>query len=186
MKLSVCLPSFNEPNIVAFVKEIEREIKPYEIVIGDDFSGRGKGWALKQALRQATGDTFIFLDGDGDIKPKEIHKIIKYLDKYDVVVGKKELPGKWNRKILTFASRLWIKLLFGIEVDTQTGIKGFNYKPKWKTNGWAFDIEILYLAKKKGKTMKEVPVHAVVSDRKGFRDIFTTLVDTLKIRSRIW
>jgi glycosyltransferase involved in cell wall biosynthesis len=184
MKLSVCLPSFNEPNISAFVKEIEREVKPYEIIVGHDFMGKGKGWALKQAVRQAQGDRIIFIDGDGDIKAKEIHKILKYLDKYDIVVGRKNLPGRWDRKILTFASRLWIRLLFGIQVDTQTGIKGFNYKPKWKTDSWAFDIEILYLAKRKGKTMKEVSVQAVVSDRKSFSDIWTTLMDTIRIRSK--
>ena len=40
------------------------------------------------------------------------------------------------------------KILFMIWEDSQTGIKGFNYRPDWVTNGFAYDIEILAKAKK--------------------------------------
>ncbi len=75
-----------------------------------------------------------------------------------------------------------VRFMFGIGVDTQTGIKAFNYKPEWKTDSWAFDIEILYNAKKMGKEMIEVPIKAIVSDTKTFGDIWKTLIDSLKIR----
>jgi hypothetical protein len=101
---------------------------------------------------------------------------------YDVVVGRKYFPKRLGRKLLTFCSRLWIRLLFGLMIDTQTGIKAFNYKPEWKTDGWSFDIEILYKAKKEGKSIIEIPVKAVASGKKGLKDIWLALMETLKIR----
>jgi glycosyltransferase involved in cell wall biosynthesis len=154
-----------------------------EIWAVNDQDGAGKGYVIREGLKNANADYYIFIDGDGDINPRQISRIVYYLRcGYDVVVGKKELPQRLGRKILTWASRIWIRMLFGINVDTQTGLKGFNYKPEWVTDGWAFDIEILYKAKKAGKAMKEVPVHAIVSSGKNWKDIWSTLVDTVKIR----
>lgn len=181
---SIVVPAHKEPDILFFMERLEKEIVPNQIVVCNDRYGRGKGWALREALKEAKGDKFIFIDGDGDIDPYEINKVIIYLNQYDVVVGKKQLPGRWDRKLLTFLSRLYIRLLFGFEEDTQTGIKGFNYKPEWKTNGFAFDIEILYRAKKEGKSIIEIPVKATVSDSKSIGVIWQTLIESLIIRFR--
>jgi len=190
MNIAVCLPTHNEPTCL-----VQRVTAETRALIGDhghicayhDAEGRGKGHALRMALRAAkvyNPDYYIFIDGDGDISPQWIPLILnRLLLGADVVVGKKALPIRWDRKILTFASRLWIRMLFGIEVDTQTGIKGFNYAPEWKTDGWAFDIEVLYKAKLAGKTMEQVSVHATVSSGKSWRDILTTLIDTIRIRN---
>lgn len=183
--LSIIIPSRLEPKVLDLVNKIEQDIQPAEIIIFNDRYSQGKGYAIRQALKEAKGNKFIFIDGDGDIQSFEIYKILIYLFQYDVVVGSKELPSRWDRKLLTFFSRLYIKLMFGISVDTQTGIKGFNYKPEWKTDGWAFDIEILYKAKKMCKSMIEIPVCAVVSDSKSIKEIWKTLTDSLKIRFQL-
>ena len=182
--LSILIPSKSEPKIYDLIDRIEQEIRPYQIIVYNDRYGKGKGYALQEALKEATGNYFIFIDGDFDIQPYEIKKIIPYLSQYDVVVGNKGLPKRLDRKLLTILSRLWIRLLFNLGVDTQTGIKGFNYKPKWKTNGWASDIEILYNARKLGKSMIEIPVRATVSDSKSFKDIWSTLIESINIRFR--
>lgn len=184
MRVSVIVPTHNEPHRHIIIGRIEALMgHGDEIIAYNDAKGRGKGFAIRQGLKRAKSDYYIFIDGDGDIDPRQITKIMYYLKAgYDVVVGKKELPHKLGRKILTYASRIWIRLLFGIKVDTQTGLKGFNYKPKWVTDGWAFDMEILYKAKKAGKSMMEVPVHATISSGKSWKDIWSTLVDTVKIR----
>ena len=179
--ISVIIPSKLEPNILRFMEDIER-LSPSQIIVCNDRYGMGKGWALREALKEAKYNKVIFIDGDGDIQPDEIKKILKLLVWCDVVVGKKDLPKRLDRKLLTFLSRLWIRLLFGLTMDTQTGIKGFNYHPKWKNNLWAFDIEILYNAKKQGKIIAEIPIKAIVSDSKSSKDILATLRDTIKIR----
>lgn len=180
--LSIIIPSRLEPKVLEFVNKIEQDIQPAEIIIYNDRYSQGKGYAVREALKEAKGNKFIFIDGDGDIKSFEIYKILIYLFQYDVVVGCKELPNRWGRKLLTFFSRLYIKLMFGLNVDTQTGIKGFNYKPEWRTNGWAFDIEVLYKAKKMGKSIIGIPVRANVSDSKSIKEIWKTLIESIRIK----
>ena len=180
--LSILIPSRLEPNIENFVRAVEYIIEPNQIVIYNDRYTMGKGFALREALKEATGDKIIFIDGDWDIQPYEINKLLPYIYQYDVVVGCKSLPKRWDRKLLTICSRLWIRLLFGLMIDTQTGLKAFNYKPEWKTNGFAFDIEILYKAKKEGRSIIGVPVIAEPSGRKGVKEIWSTLMETLRIR----
>ena len=181
---SILIPSKLEPNIHKFIEQIEQEIRPSQIIVYNDRYGKGKGYALREALKEATGNYFIFIDGDFDIQPYEIKKIIPYLSQYDVVVGNKGLPKRLDRKLLTILSRLWIRLLFNLGIDTQTGIKGFNYKPKWKTDGFAFDIEILSKAKNEHKNIIEIPIKAIVSDTKSFKDIWSTLIESINIRFR--
>lgn len=186
MKVSVIVPTHNEPQRDLIVRRIVAQMgEGDEIIAYNDAKGRGKGFAIRQGLKCAKSDFYIFIDGDGDIDPRQISKILYYLKAgWDVVVAKKELPQRLGRKILTYASRLWIYLLFGYKVDGQTGLKGFNYKPKWDTDGWAHDMEILYKAVKDGKHIMEVPIHATVSSGKSIKDIWSTLVDSIKIRCR--
>ncbi len=179
---SIILPNHNEPNLDFMIRKLSRLYPEAQIIVSNDPNGRGKGWAVWQGMTQVVSCPVIFLDADGDISPYEIEKLLPYADKYDIVVGKKQLPENYFRKLLTLLSRLFIRMLFGIKVDTQTGIKLFNYKPDWSCDDWAFDIEILYRAKKFGKTMKEVPVIARISGNKNFKDIWQTLIDSIKIR----
>jgi glycosyltransferase involved in cell wall biosynthesis len=180
--ISVVVPNYNEANVEALKAYLYILFPDAEVIVSCDFSGRGKGWALREGVKKATGESIIFIDGDLDIEPYEIKKLLPYLIQYDIVAGKKELPKGIKRKLITIASRLWIRLLFGLTIDSQTGLKAFNYKPEWVTDGYAFDMEILYKAKKMGKTMIEVPIKATVSDSKSLKDIWTTLIDSLKIR----
>lgn len=191
MAIAVCVPTHNEDSAV-----LQSVIAQIRAVIGvdghicayNDKRGGGKGFALREALKAAkvyNPDLYIFIDGDGDIDPRYINSILFLLKRYDVVVGRKQLPKRWDRKVLTWASRIWIWLLFGIGVDTQTGIKGFRYKPEWELEGWAFDIEVLYKAKKMGKTIRQVPIYATVSGSKSLWDIVTTFIDTIKLRVRL-
>lgn len=183
--LSILIPSRNESRILELTEEIEQLIQPYQIIVYNDRYSMGKGYALREALKEATGNMFIFIDGDYDIKPFEINKILTYLYQYDVVVGNKGLPKRLDRKILTILSRLWIRMLFNLCDDTQTGIKGFRYKPEWITDGYAFDIEILYKAKRMGKSLIEIPVKATVSSSKSLKDICQTLIESINIKFRL-
>jgi glycosyltransferase involved in cell wall biosynthesis len=182
MMLSIILPNKNEPRVIEFGQKIRDCFPTAQIIISDDPSGKGKGWALRNGLKKATGNIIAFMDADGDINPEELFKLLPHLATHNIVVGKKELPKSFKRKVVTFLSRCFIRILFGLMCDTQTGLKVFDYKPEFNTDSWACDIEILYKAKRDGKTIKEVPIHATVSDSKTLKDIWITLIDSLKIR----
>jgi glycosyltransferase involved in cell wall biosynthesis len=181
--ISILIPNRNEPFITDVMSITEKYFPKSEIIVATDRNSRGKGWAIRTALEHAKGDIIVFLDGDMDIRPREILKLMPFLIDYDIVVGKKELPSIPSRMVLTFLSRLFIRMVFGIKVDTQTGVKIFRRKslPAWETNSFAFDIEILYKARKNGSQMVEVPVKATISRKMTGSAIFKTFVESMRI-----
>jgi glycosyltransferase involved in cell wall biosynthesis len=165
--ISIILPS-HRTDTQAFMEEVENAMPAVDIqLIGcNDRDAKGKGWAVREALKHAKGELIVFLDGDGDIAPRMIRRLLPYLSDYDVIVGVKPISGLWSRRILTFLSRIYLAILFDIKVDTQTGIKLFKREAlgagDWYNNGFMFDVEILADAKKRGFRMIEVPIEANV------------------------
>lgn len=182
--LSIILPS-HQTDTQAFMDEIEQVIQGIDLqIIGcNDRLAQGKGWAVRTALAQAKGDTICFLDGDGDIHPKMIKRLIPFLQDYDIVCGVKPISGLWSRRFLTYWSRLYIALCFGIKVDSQTGIKLFRRYAlqEWYSNGWLFDLEILSVAKQKGFSMIEVPIEATVNKKMKIKSIWNTLKESFTL-----
>lgn len=182
--ISFILPNHNEPNIHKVIGQIEDLFPGSQVIISCDRYGRGKGYTIRQAVKHCTNDLICFLDGDGDISPMMVFRLLVFTDEYQVVVGKKKPSGSLARKILTVLSRIYIKLLFNISVETQTGIKLFRKCAlyNWKCDGWAFDIEILYKAHRNEWRMIDVPVMACVSGKIPFKSILKTLLETWRIR----
>jgi dolichyl-phosphate beta-glucosyltransferase len=134
----------------------------------------GKGNAVKRGiLEKATGDVIMFMDADNATPIAEISKFLPYFEKgYDVVIGSRELNPELlkikqslKRQILGWGSHLLVRivLLPGI-YDSQLGFKAFSRKaakdifPLVTVLGWAFDMEVLAIARAKGYKIKEVAV----------------------------
>jgi dolichyl-phosphate beta-glucosyltransferase len=133
---------------------------------------RGKGLAVKAGMLQAQGDYRFICDVDLSMP---IEEIVKFLppqsDGYDISIGTRE--GKQARRInepeyrhmMGRINNLIIKLtiLRGFE-DTQCGFKMFNRESAedlfnvQRMTGIGFDIELLYIAKKRGYKIREVPI----------------------------
>ncbi|PIZ89172.1 MAG: hypothetical protein COX90_00810 [Candidatus Nealsonbacteria bacterium CG_4_10_14_0_2_um_filter_38_17] len=92
---------------------------------------------------------------------------------YDIVIGSRDVEGavlavpqSFQRRMLGDTFNLVVKIVAGFWgiSDTQCGFKGFtaraveNIFPKCKIDRWAFDVEILVIAKKMGYKIKEMPV----------------------------
>jgi glycosyltransferase involved in cell wall biosynthesis len=70
MKVSVIVPTHNEPHRDLILRRIEAQMgHGDEIIAYNDAKGRGKGYAIRQGLKRAKSDFYIFIDGDGDIDP---------------------------------------------------------------------------------------------------------------------
>jgi glycosyltransferase involved in cell wall biosynthesis len=184
--LSIVIPNHNEPE----VSEVYRLCRYYcpeaQIIVSDDFFGFGKGWAVREGLKKATKDYIVIIDGDMDIRPACIILLKLEAVKFDIVIGKKEIWNLvWHRKIITIFSRWLIKKLFKLPVtDTQTGIKLF---PKeaitdFKTDGWMYDVELLYNAHKMGFTIGEVPVYVNSTKSKGILVLIKTFWELIQLR----
>ena len=125
--ISVILPS-HQVDTQAFMQLVEDSIPKHidiQLIGCNDRDARGKGWAVRMALTQATGEIICFLDGDGDIHPRMIRRLLPFLEDHDIVCGVKPISGILSRRLLTFFSRIYLAILFNIKVDTQTGLKLF-------------------------------------------------------------
>ena len=151
-----------------------RSISDHRVRVIEYPNNSGKGNALKVVCLNITRSRYVcFIDADLDLHPESVWKLISILEKNDVdaVVGSKKhkLSNVKYPVIRKFQSRIFqlgIKLLFSLDVgDTQTGLKVFKYDlittcvPAVLTPGYAFDLELLVVAKQKGYSAIEGPVN---------------------------
>lgn len=173
-------------------------------VIGYE-NNRGKGYAVRFGMARAKGDIIGFLDAGMDIDPNGISMLLEHMQWYsaDILIGSKYHPASqvevsFQRKLLSYSSKLLIRMLFGLKIsDTQAGIKFFKREvlekvlPRVLVKRWAFDIEVLAVAKHLGfKKIYEAPIRLsenLLSNikLKGSNGILETLNDTLAVFYRL-
>jgi len=133
----------------------------------------GKGFSIRKGVLTGQGDLIGFTDADLAYKPFQYNAFVKKLhDGSDVVVGSRRISTDsglqkypWRRQYATHIFQMLISLLGLTTVsDSQCGVKFLkaseakNLFSSLKCNGFAFDVELLYLAKQYGMTVDEVPV----------------------------
>ena len=192
--LSVIIPckeAHRSEQIMKMLAETERwcpeSAGTAEIIIVNDRYGRGKGFALREGVKNAKGDCICFIDSDLDIHPSWIDVLHSNLERFDIVIGRKPIEGRISRRIITFCSRIFIGVLFGLWIDTQTGIKMFKRSalPDWSDNSFAFDIEVLSKAKRAGAKITEFPITANITKSMPFRSILQFIRGAINIKWRL-
>jgi len=133
---------------------------------------RGKGLAIQRGVKEATG-TYVFLcDADLSMPVDEIRKFIPpQLQHADIAIASREAPGavRYNEPYYRhFTGRVFNTLirflvLPGLQ-DTQCGFKCIRAEvardifPYQTLTGWAFDVELLYIARCHGYEVVEIPI----------------------------
>ncbi|HKW16976.1 MAG TPA: dolichyl-phosphate beta-glucosyltransferase [Terriglobales bacterium] len=137
----------------------------------------GKGAAVRTGVLNANGRFVLFMDADGATPLSEIPKLLVAMDEgYDVAIGSRilrrqgevEVKTALHRHIIgrTFAFFTGLLALGGI-ADTQCGFKMFRREviaaifSRQKIVGFAFDVEILFIARRLSLSIVEVPVNWV-------------------------
>ena len=165
----------------------------------------GKGSSIRQGMQIAQGKYRIFTDADIPYDLRAIEKIMHHLSvqEYDLVIGDRTLPdSKYYTEISKLrktASKIYSfvvgRFIAGGMFDTQCGIKGFNEKSATnifgltRINGFACDVEILYIALKKNYDIKKIPVQLRSQDGKTVHIAKHTpgmLIDLFKIISNFY
>jgi dolichyl-phosphate beta-glucosyltransferase len=138
---------------------------------------RGKGAAVRTGVLNANGRFVLFMDADAATPLSEIPKLLAAIDQgYDVAIGSRvvrregevEVKTTIHRRIIgrTFAFLTGLFALGGI-ADTQCGFKMFRREVatavffRQKIVGFAFDVEILFIARRLSLSIIEVPVNWV-------------------------
>lgn len=132
----------------------------------------GKGGALIEGLRLASvADWIGYVDADGATAPRAFHELVKHRERADVVIASRWMAGAILHQSQTskrqFASRVFhaiVQLLFWLNIrDTQCGAKLLQREVVEKVHhalritDMAFDINLLYVIKRAGFKILEVP-----------------------------
>jgi glycosyltransferase involved in cell wall biosynthesis len=133
---------------------------------------RGKGAAVRTGLASAKGDVIGFIDADGSTSFKDVEKVFAAAKDCDLSIASRRIKGAvlpqdqpLARRFAGYLLRLLIRTVLGLGIrDTQCGCKAFRRQaldkvlPKLKADGFEFDIEMLYLARRFGLRVCEIPV----------------------------
>lgn len=168
-------------------------------------ANRGKGGALKEGILHSRGKYIIFTDVDLSVPIDTAEGLLKELEKgvADVAIGTRKIKSAkvlvhqpWLRENLGKGFTFITRIITGVAVsDFTCGFKGFTSGAARKIFGnsllsrWAYDAEILFLAKKFGYSIKEMPV--TWTNRKDTRvklwnAVVTSLGDLLQLKLNDW
>lgn len=161
---------------------------------------RGKGFSVRNGILHASGDVLLFSDADLSSPIQEMDKLFAALEGgADVAIGsrwvRKELqviPQPLHRQLLGRMFNLALRVVLGLNFkDTQCGFKAFRRSAaqlvftQLKIERWGFDPELLYLAKRAGLRIEEVPVgwaHAEGTRINPLRDGLRMFAELFQIR----
>jgi len=167
-------------------------------------AARGKGLAVRRGMLAARGEYRFICDADLSMPIEELAKFLPpFITDFDIAIGSREAPGSvrynepafrhWGGRAINAAIRSLI--LPGLQ-DTQCGFKCFTAEASQSLfglqtlPGWSFDIEVLYLARRRKYRIREIPIHwyfdpetklrAVPDALRMIRDIFTIHLNSLR------
>jgi dolichyl-phosphate beta-glucosyltransferase len=135
---------------------------------------RGKGAAVRRGMLAARGEVRVMFDADGSMPPEELPRLLAPVvaGRAEVAIGSRYAAGAKTDVKQPVYRVLWSRLcnkviqrsLVPSVLDTQCGFKAFtaaaarNLFASATIDGWAFDLEILALARRRGFTIEEVGV----------------------------
>lgn len=168
----------------------------------------GKGPTVQSGMLAAEGNWRLFSDFDQSTPLSEVEKLLPYKDNYPVIIGSREISGAirdkepWYRHIMGRGFNLLVQIMAVKDIqDTQCGFKLFRgdiadalfrrlviygrQEELADAFTGAFDVELLYLARKYRIRIKEVPVfwkHFATDRVSPVKDSLRMLRDILFIR----
>lgn len=162
-------------------------------------TNRGKGAAIREGVLASSGDPLLISDTDLSTPLTEWVKLAERLPTHPVAIGSRGMEQDlvrrrqaFHRVLLGKAGNGIIQLFAvpGIQ-DTQCGFKLFrgdvarDLFTAARVDRFAWDVEVLYLARRRGLAIAEVPVlwfNSPESKVRVVRDAIQTLWDVLRIR----
>ena len=134
----------------------------------------GKGAAVRTGMLHARGHFRIFTDADIPFGVEVIEQFVHELDLkgFDIVVGDRTLEGAlypekiaWVRKVTSRLYSFFVRHVVRSGMfDTQCGLKGFragvadDLFSVTRIDGFAFDVELIYIARKRNYAIQRLPV----------------------------
>ena len=171
-----------------------------EVVLVENPGNRGKGYSVRNGMLHARGDICLFTDADLSSPITEAQKLFDAISQgTDIAIGSRWLRTELQterqplyRQAFGRIFNLALRVILGLHfTDTQCGFKAFRRDaaqrifPLQKIERWGFDPEILFLARRAGLRVEEVPVlwaHSEGTRLNPLRDGLRMFVEVLRIR----
>jgi dolichol-phosphate mannosyltransferase len=157
----------------------------------------GKGYAIREGFMKTNGEVVVFADSDMEIDVNMVSSYIEALQKGDIVIASKWHPRSvvempLVRRLLSCGFNVLVRLLTGITLrDTQAGLKAIKKSafldvfPRLAVKRYAFDVELLAVAKLHGLKVVEMPVRLKMGASFRVREMWRMLIDLLGITYRL-
>jgi dolichyl-phosphate beta-glucosyltransferase len=152
---------------------------------------RGKGSVVRAGMLAGRGELIVFTDADGSYGPHDLDRIVRALAEAPVAIGTRAEAAtgpltRWAAsRVFNLAIRSLLRLPFR---DTQSGLKGFRRAAareifsRTRLDGFAFDVEALFLARRLGLEIAEVSVQATECEGSKVR----MAVDAQRMLGEVW
>lgn len=212
-KTFIIVPAYNEASVVGSVIE-ELTLQGYkDIIVIDDGStddtyikakekgavvlrhilNRGKGASVKTGIEAAKilkAQNVVTFDGDGQHEPKDIKKALSLLEKYDVVLGRRDFSEKHIpllKKLGNFLGNVITWFVYGLWVaDSQSGMRAYSKRAidliETMADRYDYDSEIMREIVRNGLSYTEMIIHVRYSDysqKKVDRQSLTSAIQTV-------
>lgn len=164
----ICIDDGSNDKTRNIIKDVQKRIK--NILLNPRRKNIGKGYSVKEGIFMAKRPYILFTDTDLSTPISEVNKFFPYLRENGIIIASRNLEEskverKLLRQIIGKGFTLLSNFILGLDYkDTQCGFKLFKRKAAQKVfslqkvRGFAFDVEMLLIANKKGYKTLEVPV----------------------------
>jgi len=182
----------------ALVRKLQGEWSALKLI--ENGINQGKGFSVTAGVLVSQGDRILFSDADLSTPIEEYERLGRALNgPLSIAIASRALDGAdvqvhqaWYRETMGKTFNKIVKLLAGLPFeDTQCGFKLFTAPaarmifPKLRTRHFAFDVEVLFIARRSSIPVREVPVRWAndpASRVDPLRDSSRMLLDVIRIR----
>jgi glycosyltransferase involved in cell wall biosynthesis len=192
----------SKDNTCKVVEEAKARIP--NLVLVRQTPNAGKGAAVRRGMLAARGQIRVMCDADCSMPPEQLPRLLAPIIacKAEIAIGSRYAPGAETNVKQPLYRVMWSRLcnkviqrslVPGIR-DTQCGFKAFTAEAardlfrRGRIDGWAFDLEILALARRRGFAIEEVGVEWKDDDRSRvnpLKDMWKVIREALTIRKNL-
>lgn len=186
----------SEDKTVTYIQEWQKNVDT-DLHLLINQRNMGKGFSIRRGVMESCGQYVIFIDADLPYELDAIDDFLKALKNgYDLAVGSRVLPGSEVRGVPAYRyiagqifSLMVQAVLFSGLPDTQCGFKSFKSEAareifrRASINGFGFDVEMLFVARKLKFAIQPVPVHMIEHRQ---RSRVRLVSDSLKMFSNLF
>lgn len=170
--------SFSTDNTIEIIRDLQQVFPQVHLLQEPQKSGLGSAYhqAMHYAINEMLADIIVEFDADLSHQPKYLPQILEKIDRYDVVLGSRYIPGGsippdwgWHRKLLSKVGNTIARLALtrnihdftsGFRATRSTALKK-SLPKQFLSSGYAYKLELMWHLYKQNSSILEYPIDFV-------------------------